>query len=335
MAILGFSALETESFSDGTGALLTFILPGGCNLSCPFCAISSRQERQDHQTLEIDQYTSFVRDAARCGIAKGVVIVGDEPLLPQSWPLAHEIVKAGEQAGIPRALVTNGTWLSLRATALASHAYKGLTSVTVSIDAIGAAHDKARRAIGAFEQISQGLRAAARFERLREKLIVASVIRPKRIDELRSLPSFLYAHGIRRWWLSPQLKFCVNGDICIHPRLLRDLPSEIPPLLSLCADLGIDARVDDELGLLTKLDWSLRGSSKVMRSPEVPIIRMKPDGSCSVFSFSYGKAVEHYSHWDGIEEPALFLKRALDTKATQRSITSHRQSEKQVIQPWA
>ena len=87
------------------GQFLTFIVPGGCNLACPFCLVGQRKEISDTE-LTPDDFVLFLRQAAAQARIFAVSLQGYEPLLPAARVYTQAVLSTSHWLGLPTGLVT-------------------------------------------------------------------------------------------------------------------------------------------------------------------------------------------------------------------------------------
>lgn len=267
-------------------AAATFVVPArnGCNLNCPFCAVRARRETViEDVSLGTDDYVRFL-DALAAEVCLGAVTLqGYEPLLPESWQCSVALLSAGNQLGVPTALITNGTFLAERVAALEELNVQG---VTVSLDSGQAeSHDISRRTPGTFTRAVEGLRKAA-VSALRDRMIVASVLQPGKGHYLDSMPELLSQIGVRQWIVTPLYKIRksdIGGPADDHERIV----AEMVRLQRLASGLGIEMLVDDEFGRMTAKQGKVVNLSdlRLRRMKRIEqILRLSPNGSFSIGS---------------------------------------------------
>ncbi|MFN8159576.1 MAG: radical SAM protein [Solirubrobacterales bacterium] len=124
-----------------------------CNLHCGHC-YSSSHNRAYPGELSTEEGLKLVRDLSDFGVPT-VLFSGGEPLIR---PDLLELAAAAREAGMRTVLSTNATLLD---EAMAERvAAAGVSYVGVSVDGIGALHDRMRGKRGAFEDALRGIAAA-------------------------------------------------------------------------------------------------------------------------------------------------------------------------------
>lgn len=126
-----------------------------CNLHCAHC-YSDSKNREYPGELTTQEGHALIADLAAFGVPT-ILFSGGEPLLR---PDLLELAGAARDAGLRTVLSTNGTQID--DTTAADLAAVGVSYVGVSIDGIGARHDKMRGSRGAFEGAVAGIRAVQR-----------------------------------------------------------------------------------------------------------------------------------------------------------------------------
>ena len=122
-----------------------------CNLACRHCYSDS--DARAHPELTTDEGIALLSDLAAFRVP-AVLFSGGEPLVR---PDIFTLIAAARDLGLPVTLSSNGTMITpARAARLAA---LGVTYVGVSLDGIGAQHDRFRGRRGAFERTMAGIGA--------------------------------------------------------------------------------------------------------------------------------------------------------------------------------
>lgn len=309
MTISAVSAFMSQLSELPERDLLTFVLPGGCNLRCSWCAVNARQERiESGETFRAENYRQLISGLGNEDLISGVAIVGDEPLLDVAWPVARGILDCAEYHHLPSALITNGTNLAERSRELATRN----NQILLSLDGTREYHDSTRRVKGAYEALIRGLKAASEISNLRDRITVASVVQPGKFEYLNGVAEVLNRFGIKRWALSPQIQFRRNKPARLHPRLFPAAYQEIPRLISLGELAGIKVMIDDGLSLLLQADQEGQLANQPIERPartDIRVLRMRGDG----MTYRYNDILDNDPgsglRWDGVEPPAHFYRR--------------------------
>ena len=287
---------------------LTFIVPGGCNLDCPFCIVRQRREVGE-EALPPEAFGQFVRRTAADTVVANVSLQGYEPLMPASRPYTQTILATARMLGLPTAFVTNGTFLGDAVDFLSTLAPD---KIVVSLDAAEAAeHDRIRRSPGAFEKAVAGIGAALRA--LPSTIAVSSVLLPYGRARLAGMPALLRDLGIDDWIVDPVIrvgKESAGGHVAERRRLFSDLLA----LQDEADRAGVGLTVDDELQSLdidrARRDRPALHRLHVRRLPDPSaIIRMAPDGRISIGRDILTRVTPDTPAWTpGIIETGSFIR---------------------------
>ncbi|HTC48545.1 MAG TPA: radical SAM protein [Candidatus Aquilonibacter sp.] len=123
-----------------------------CNCRCVMCDIWRIREAKEITPEDIEEQLSSLK---KLGV-RWVVLSGGEPQLNEKWSWLAQMLRS---AGTRVTLLTAGLLLESQAGLVAEY----VDDVIVSLDGPPAIHNKIRRVAGAFEQISEGIRALRRF----------------------------------------------------------------------------------------------------------------------------------------------------------------------------
>lgn len=119
-----------------------------CNLACAHCYSNSTPRATD--MLAFESVAGAIRQAAAWGYQR-LAISGGEPLL---YPWLDEVVALAAGCGMRTALITNGLLVAQK-NKLAI--LRRVDTVAVSIDGLGAAHDRLRQRARAFVDVLRAL----------------------------------------------------------------------------------------------------------------------------------------------------------------------------------
>ena len=148
-----------------------------CNLACGFCAYDRRVERsrRDADPDAVLAFGAVLAEYQRAAADPVLVSwLGGEPLL---WsPLERLTTAFVREFGLRVSVTTNGT--ALASAKVRAHVLDCYSEVTVSVDALGEAHDRVRGWRGGFAQLRRvvpqlaAARRPERFPRLRANVVL-------------------------------------------------------------------------------------------------------------------------------------------------------------------
>jgi 12,18-didecarboxysiroheme deacetylase len=122
-----------------------------CNLRCVHCYSSSRNIPYGNE-LTTEEGKALIADLAAFG-APVILFSGGEPLIRKDLP---ELARFAVDRGMRVVISTNGTLITKKIAAVFREI--GLSYIGVSLDGIGATHDRFRGVQGAFERAMKGIR---------------------------------------------------------------------------------------------------------------------------------------------------------------------------------
>ena len=136
---------------DPPGPVVIWNLVRRCNLTCKHC-YSISADKDFAGELDTSEIYTVMDDLKAFGVPV-LILSGGEPLLhPDIFDISHRAKAMGFYVG----LSTNGTLIdesNIDAIAAVGYDYVG-----ISIDGIGATHDRFRRMEGAFDKAMHGIR---------------------------------------------------------------------------------------------------------------------------------------------------------------------------------
>lgn len=198
-----------------------------CDLACQHCGSRAGRRRRDELTTA--EALDLVDQIAELG-ARSVGLIGGEAYLRKDW---LQIVAAVRAHGMECDLQTGGRNLSEEKVAQAVAA--GLTGVGVSLDGIGATHDRLRGVIGSFEM------ALAAMRRVRAHGLQVGVntqINRETLHQLPELMDIVIDAGANNWQLAITTAM---GNAADHPEMLLQ-PYDMLEVLPLLARLAEEGR---------------------------------------------------------------------------------------------
>ena len=258
------------------GVIATAVLSGGCQFSCPFCIVRSRNERRTEAKLSPKDYSDFLAKLARNGRLAAAAVVGDEPLQEHVWPSVYEFLRSAQENDATTGLITNGYELHEfipRLTELRPD------RILVSLDAIGSRHDTIRRKEGGFRHISLGLKSALNVNELERSISIASIIMPRNQDDIVNVIKFAGDLGIAQVVISPLLQTTKSRILKVHPCVREEGWKHIESLLVVGRNSGVKLVFSDEFGLLGG-EWLRLISDGCIKRPtgNPNLIRIDPNG---------------------------------------------------------
>lgn len=172
-----------------------------CNLACKHC-YSLSGDRDFAGELDTGEVRGVMDDLRRFGV-RALILSGGEPLLR---PDIFEVSRYAKLLGFHVGLSSNGTLID--SDMAARIAATGYDYVGVSLDGIGATHDRFRRRPGAFDAALAGIRHC-RAHGL--KVGLRFTMTSDNADELPRLLELMTAEGIDRFYLS-HLNYAGRGN---------------------------------------------------------------------------------------------------------------------------
>src|SRR5262245_14072865 len=198
-----------------------------CDLACSFCGSRAGHRRRDE--LSTAEALDLVDQIAELG-ARDVGLIGGEAYLRKDW---LEIIAAIRAAGMRCDLQTGGRNLSEER--VASAAAAGLCGIGISLDGIGATHDKLRGLPGSYEL------ALAALRRVRAHGLSAAVnsqINAYTLPQLRELMDVIIKAGAPH---CPPAITTTMGKAADHPDMRRQ-PWQMLEVMPLLAELAVEGR---------------------------------------------------------------------------------------------
>jgi radical SAM protein with 4Fe4S-binding SPASM domain len=198
-----------------------------CDLACSHCGSRAGRRRQDELTTT--EALDLVDQIAELG-ARDVGLIGGEAYLRKDW---LQIIAAIRAAGMRCDLQTGGRNLTEERVADAAKA--GLCGVGISLDGIGATHDRLRGRPGSYDR---ALAALARVRAHGLSAAVNSQINAYTLPQLRDLLDVVIDAGATNWQLAITTAM---GNAADHPDMLLQ-PWQMLDVLPLLAELAVKAR---------------------------------------------------------------------------------------------
>ncbi len=159
-----------------------------CNLRCVHCYADSHAERYPGE-LSWEQCCAVIDDLADYKV-NALLLSGGEPLLHPQLP---QILQRATEKGLKVTISTNGT----RITPDMARLFKdlGVAYVGISLDGIGAVHDKFRGVQGAFDGAIRGFKLC---EEVGQKTGLRLTLTRNNVQSMEQILNFIEREGIQR-----------------------------------------------------------------------------------------------------------------------------------------
>jgi len=225
-----------------------------CDQPCTHCGSRAGDARESE--LSTEEALDVARRLGAMG-AEECILIGGEAYL---HPGFCEVVAALREAGVRPAMTTGGRGID---DALAKRAVDaGLQMVSVSIDGIGATHDRMRASPGSFESATETL---ARFKKLGIHVCANTNLNRYNRDELEALYEHLRAQKIESWQVQitvPLGRAADRTDMLLQPWDLLDLVPRIAALKERAFGDGILLMPGNNLGYFGPEEALLRSQTR-------------------------------------------------------------------------
>ena len=172
-----------------------------CNLYCMHCYAEAKN-RDFPGELTTEEGFRLIDDVAGFG-SPTIIFSGGEPL---ERPDILELAARASARGLRCVLSTNGTLITDELAVRIREA--GFAYVGISLDGIGAAHDKVRGRVGAFEEALAGIR---RCRDAGVKVGIRFTLHGKNVDELPGVLDLLESENVPRFCMY-HLAYAGRGD---------------------------------------------------------------------------------------------------------------------------
>ncbi|MBI2911642.1 MAG: radical SAM protein [Chloroflexi bacterium] len=159
-----------------------------CNLHCIHCYSDSR-DREYPEELSYEEARALLKDLASFGVP-ALLLSGGEPLMR---PDLLDLAGFGRDLGLRLTLSTNGTMITRETAQAIKDA--GFTYVGISLDGIGAEHDRFRGTRGAFEATLAGIRHCRAVE---QRVGLRLTLTNRTVGQLAALFELAEREGIQR-----------------------------------------------------------------------------------------------------------------------------------------
>jgi radical SAM protein with 4Fe4S-binding SPASM domain len=176
-----------------------------CNLRCRHCG--SRAGRARPNELTTTEASDLFAQLADLGCRR-VTISGGEALMREDWP---ELIAAASSTGMQVALITNGILLTPDVARRARD--EGLGAVGISVDGVGATHDRIRGRLGHFKAVTRAIDCTVEAGL---NLCLVTHLNRRNIAELADLHEFASSSGAYAWQVQTATDM---GNLRDHPDL--------------------------------------------------------------------------------------------------------------------
>lgn len=224
-----------------------------CNLHCKLCG--SRAGRKRDNELTTEEALRVVEQLARLGIEE-LTLIGGEAYLKPDW---DDILAAMRSHGIRTSITTGGRGFTLERAYRAKAA--GVTSVSVSIDGLEAAHDFQRGVPGSFRWAMEALDHAKA-----AGIRVCSNTQVNRVSfgDLDGLCDALLAKGIEAWQIqltAPMGSAADHAEMLLQPYDILEVIPKIAELRDRCDAAGVSLQPGNSVGYYGPHETKIRTST--------------------------------------------------------------------------
>ncbi len=193
---------RSEGAAGPTGPVVIWNLIRRCNLTCKHC-YSTCADHDYPGELTLQQVFAVMDDLKAFGVP-ALILSGGEPLLR---PDIFEITERAKAMKFYVGLSTNGTLIDQPLAARIHDA--GFDYVGISLDGIGATHDKFRRLEGAFDR---SLAAVRHLQKLGTKVGLRFTMTELNAHDLPNLLQLMRDEGVDKFYFS-HLNYAGRGNI--------------------------------------------------------------------------------------------------------------------------
>ena len=223
-----------------------------CDLACRHCGSRAGRARPDELTT--DECFDLVDQLAELGVLE-VVLIGGEAYLRDDFTA---VVRRIRERGMDALLTTGGRGVTGEVAERAAEA--GLVSASVSVDGLGATHDRLRGVTGSFAA------ALAAMSHLRDAGVRVSAntqINRLSMPDLPGVLEEIAARGAHSWQLQLTVAMGRAADepeVLLQPYDLLELFPMIDRLVDRCRELDVLLWPGNNLGYFGPLEEKLRGT---------------------------------------------------------------------------
>lgn len=194
-----------------------------CDLACRHCGSRAGRERPEELTTE--QCFDLARQMAELGV-KEVTLIGGEAYLRNDWT---DIVAEVRRLGMDCTMTSGGRGITVERAAAAAKA--GLMSTSISLDGMGATHDRLRAVDGSY---SAALRSMKHLRDAGVPVSVNTQINRLTQHELPALLEVLIENRVHAWQLQltvPMGRAADEPEMMLQPYELLEVFPRLAELL--------------------------------------------------------------------------------------------------------
>jgi radical SAM protein with 4Fe4S-binding SPASM domain len=222
-----------------------------CDLACRHCG--SRAGRARPEELSTEECLDFVQQMAALGVRE-VTLIGGEAYLRSDW-LA--IVRAIVAAGMTPTMTSGGRGIDAELAQAAAAA--GLAGVSISLDGLGATHDRLRGVKGSF---ASALAALAHLRAAGVAVTVNTQINRLSMPDLPELLETIAGAGAHSWQIQltvPMGRAADEPEVLLQPYELLELFPLLSSLAARSQQLQVRLLPGNNVGYFGPHEASLRG----------------------------------------------------------------------------
>ena len=197
---------------------LFFELTDQCNLHCLHCGSSSGGENRTFLPYFVVE--RVLQRTSECYSSGDIMIclTGGEPIL---HPDLCKIVRKARELGFTVGITSNGTLIDEKMAY--SLAQAGMNTVSISVDGIGAVHDRFRMSEGSFDKAMRGIRA---LKKAGIEPQVTTVVHRENLVYLHEIYEYLKEEKIYSWKITnvdPIGRARMHGELLLNAGELQSL----------------------------------------------------------------------------------------------------------------
>jgi radical SAM protein with 4Fe4S-binding SPASM domain len=221
-----------------------------CDLACGHCG--SRAGKARANELSTSEALDLVAQVAELG-AQEVSLIGGEAYLRDDWT---EIARAIADAGMSCSMVSGGRRMTKERAAAARDA--GVSNVSISIDGMGATHDRLRGLVGSFDA------ALASMENLRAAGVTVSAnsqLNRLTVPHIEEMLDLFVSRGVSAWQVAmtvPMGRANEHDEWLLQPYELLDVFPRLAAAAERAAIHGLRLEAGNNVGYFGPHEQVLR-----------------------------------------------------------------------------